>query len=153
MSQAPAFISRTVTMVALAGWLPFIAGFVLTLVPWLSPIDMVIVERAIIGYGALILSFLGGVRWGIRLQGGAGSDLIFVIGILGSGLGLATMLLPYSLAIAVLTVGFGAQGAWDVWAGWRGGVPEFYARMRSLLTWLVCLTLLATLLARGFVGN
>jgi len=151
MNAFPAYWLRLVTSIAMLGWLPFLGGLIFTVFPNLSPFDTLIFERAMIGYGALILAFLGGVRWGIRLQGGAGSDLTFVMGVLGSVLGFITLLMPYSLALAVLTVGYGAHGAWDVWSGASGGVPGFYAKMRSFMTWLVCLTLIGILLARGLL--
>lgn len=145
------FWTRIVTFAAFAGWLPFAAALIFTLIPGLLPIDQVIFERALIGYGALILSFLGGVRWGIRMQGGAGSDLTFVAGIFGSVLGFSTLLMPYTFGLAVLTLGFGAQGAWDVWSGYGGRVPAAYAQLRSMMTIIVCLTLLIILVARALV--
>jgi len=148
MSNVPVFWSRIVTLAALAGLAPFLAGLVITLFPSISPLSEVIFERAMLGYGALILSFLGGVRWGLRLQGGAGSDLTFVIGILGSVAGFFTLLMPYTFGLIVLTIGFGLQGAWDVWSG---GVPQFYSRLRSMMTWLVCILLLTILIARAFI--
>lgn len=152
MTSNSSYWLRIVNLIALIGWLPFLAALLFTIFPVLLPIDFVVFERAMIGYGALILAFLGGVRWGVRLQGGAGSDLTFIIGIIGSVLGLVTLLMPYSLAVAILTVGFGAQGAWDVWSGMRGSVPGAYAQMRSFMTLLVCFTLIATLMARGLIG-
>jgi hypothetical protein len=148
MSNVPVFWSRFVTLAALAGLAPFLAGLAITLMPTLSPFNPVIFERAMIGYGALILSFLGGVRWGLRLQGGAGSDLTFVMGILGAVGGFFTLLMPYTFALAVLTIGFALQGAWDVWSG---GVPQLYSRLRSMMTWLVCFVMLAILIARAFI--
>lgn len=148
----PIFWSRTVSLAALAGWVPFATGFVLVLFPGLSPVDPVIFERALLGYGALILSFLGGVRWGIRLQGGAGSDLTYVVGIFGSVAGFITLLLPLTIGLMILTVGFGIHGLWDVWSGIRGRVPPAYARLRLVMTWLVCATLLLILIARVLVN-
>ena len=148
MSQAPVFWSRIVTFAALMGLAPFVAGLVITLIPSLSPVSQLIFERAMIGYGALILSFLGGVRWGLRLQGGAGSDLTFIMGILGAVGGFFTLLMPYTFGLIVLTIGFALQGAWDVWSG---GVPQLYARLRSMMTWLVCFVLLAILIAKSFI--
>lgn len=148
MSHVPVFWSRIVTLVALAGLIPFLAGLILTLFPSLSPLSATIFERALIGYGALILSFLGGVRWGLRLQGGAGTDLTFIMGMFGSIAGFFTLLMPYTFGLVMLTIGFGLQGAWDVWSG---GVPEFYSRLRAMVTWLVCFILLATLIARALV--
>lgn len=152
MAGYSSFASRIVTASALAGWLPFLAGLLLTLYPQYTPLEPVVFQRALLGYGVLILGFLGGVRWGIRLQGGAGSDLTYVVGILGSMLGFFVLVMPYGFGLAVLIVGFGAQGAWDVWAGHAGGVPRGYARLRHAMTWVVCATLFATLAARGLGG-
>ncbi|HUV32327.1 MAG TPA: DUF3429 domain-containing protein [Devosiaceae bacterium] len=151
MSTAPPAFSRIITLAAIAGLAPFVAGLVLTLFPSLDILDPVVFERALLGYGALILSFLGGVRWGIRMQGGAGSDLTYLVGIGGSVLGFLTLLMPYGLGLTVLIVGFGAHGAWDVWGGFRGTVPRPYARLRSMMTWLVCAVLLAILAARALL--
>lgn len=140
--------SRIVTLAALAGLLPFVGGLVLTLFPGVSPLNEVVFERALIGYGALILAFLGGVRWGLRLQGGAGSDLTFIMGILGAVAGFFTLLMPLTFGLVVLTIGFALQGAWDVRSG---GVPESYSRLRRMMTWMVCLLLLIILIARVIV--
>lgn len=151
MSNVPVFWSRIVTISALLGLAPFAAGLILTISPGFLPFDPVVFERAMLGYGALILGFLGGVRWGIRMQGGAGSDLTFVMGILGAVVGFFTLLMPYSLGLIILTMGFAAQGAWDVWSGFRGGVPQLYAQLRNMMTWLVCLILIAIVVARALI--
>jgi hypothetical protein len=146
--HVPVFWSRIVTLAAAAGLTPFLVGLAITLNPAWAPVEMQIFERALIGFGALILSFLGGVRWGIRMQGGAGTDLTFIIGIFGSIAGFFTLLMPYTFGLIILTIGFAMQGAWDVWSG---GVPQFYAKLRAVMTWLVCIILLAILIARMLV--
>ncbi len=149
MTHAPKFLSRIVTLAAFVGLVPFIGGLIVTIFPSYLPINEVIFQRALIGYGALILSFLGGVRWGLRLQGGAGGDLTFIVGMFGSAAGFFTLLMPYSFGLLVLTIGFALQGAWDVWSS---GVPEFYARLRSKLTWLVCIILALILIAKILIA-
>ncbi len=148
MSHIPPFWSRIVTLAAIFGLLPFIFALIVTFNPSLLPVEQAIFERAVIGFGVLILSFLGGVRWGLRLQGGAGSDLTFIVGMLGSAAGFFILLMPYNFGLIILTIGFALQGAWDVWSS---GVPEFYARLRASMTWLVCLLLVAILIARIFI--
>ncbi len=149
MTNVPAFWSRIITFTALAGLLPFVAGLLLTLFPGLPLLDQMVFERALVGYGVLILAFLGGVRWGLRLQGGAGSDLTFVMGIIGSVAGFFMLLMPYTLALVILIIGFALQGAWDIWSV---GVPQLYSRLRRLMTLLVCLVLVAILVARFTVS-
>ncbi len=145
MSHVPPFWSHIVTLAAILGLLPFIIALFATFNPDILPLDINIFEKAIIGFGVIILSFLGGVRWGLRLQGGAGSDLTFIVGMLGSAIGFFILLMPYDFGLLILTIGFALQGAWDVWSS---GVPRFYARLRASMTWLVCLILVAILLAR-----
>lgn len=148
--QSGTFVSRIVTIAALLGLTPFIVALVFTIHPSLSPLPQARLEPAIIGYGALILSFLGGVRWGLRLQGGAGSDLTFIMGILGALGGFATLLMPYTIGLVVLAIGFALQGAWDVWSG---GVPAFYARLRGVMTWLVCVIIIAIIVVKLVIGG
>jgi hypothetical protein len=147
MSHIPPFWSRIVTFAALFGLLPFIYALGITIFPSLSIVEKSIFEPALIGFGVLILSFLGGVRWGIRLQGGAGSDLTFIVGMLGSGAGFFILMMPFTFGLIVLTIGFALQGAWDVFSS---GIPEFYARLRASMTWLLCLLLIAIIIARIF---
>lgn len=149
MTHAPKFLSRIVTLAAFTGLVPFIGGLIVTIFPSFLPFDEVIFQRALLGYGALILSFLGGVRWGLRLQGGAGGDLTFIVAMFGSAAGFVTLLMPFSIGLFILAVGFALQGAWDVWSS---GVPEFYARLRSKLTWLVCIILALILIAELFIA-
>ena len=152
MDNLPLFWSRTVAFAGLAGWVPFLIGLILTIFPSLSPFEPAVFERALVGYGALILSFLGGVRWGIRLQGGAGTDLTYIVGTFGSIAGFITLLLPINVGLMILIVGFAIHGMWDVASGMRGRVPQAYARLRAVLTWLVCLTLIIIFIARQLVG-
>lgn len=137
---------------ALLGLLPFLAGLFFTLFPATLPIDHIIYERALLGYGAAILSFLGGVRWGIRLSGGAGSQLTYVAGIFGSILGFITILMPVEIGLSMLIVGFLIYGIWDVWAGYAGSLPREYAHMRAAMTGLVCLVLALIILFRLLAG-
>ncbi|MGJ8527801.1 DUF3429 domain-containing protein [Maritalea sp.] len=150
MSNLPLFWSRTVAFAALAGWIPFLLGLLFTLIPAISPFESVMFERALVGYGALILSFLGGIRWGIRLQGGAGSELTYIVGTFGAIAGFVMLLMPVSVGLVLLTFGFAAHGIWDVLSGMRGRVPQSYARLRAVLTWLVCVTLILIIIARFF---
>ena len=78
--------------------------------------------------------------------------MTYIVGTFGSIAGFITLLLPINLGLIILTIGFAIHGAWDVAAGMSGRVPQAYARLRAVLTWLVCLTLLLTFVARLFVG-
>ena len=148
MSNLPIFWSRTVAFSGLAGVLPFSFGLFITIFPGFSPFEMGVFERALVGYGALILSFLGGIRWGIRLQGGAGTDMTYIVGTFGAIIGFLVLLMPVNLGLVILVLGFALHGIWDVRAGMTGRVPAAYARLRIVLTWLVCLILALIILVR-----
>ncbi len=130
----------------LVGLLPLLLGFLSVLAPSFAPFDPITVERTLIGYGALYLAFLGGVRWGLLVAGEKGDNGVYLLGATGSMLGFVALFLPFGSGLALLSVGFAGQGAWDVWSGWQKHVPEPYTRHRALVTLLVCLLLIATLL-------
>ena len=132
---------------SLMGIAPFALGLVLVIAPGLVPLEPVVVERALLGYGAMLLGWLGGVRWGLALLDRRNSDTVFALAWVGGLVGLIALLLPFGFGIALLTVGLAGQGAWDVWAGQRNTVPDQYASGRTGVTLLNCLLLLAILLA------
>ena len=118
----------------------------------LVPIEQVLLERVIVGYGALLLGFFSGARLGLILlpDGRRNLNLWPVLG--APALGLLIVLLPFTIAIALLIVGFGAQGAWDSWSGFSGRLPRTYAAMRRTMTWAVSLTLMAVLILHGLAN-
>lgn len=126
------FIAMTLVMMAGGPALPF------------SP------ERALLGYGAVILSFLGGIHWGLALrpnlaidkpQTPVASSLIF--GVVPSIVGWAALLLPTTAAIGLLCAGFALQLWLDLDAVARGHLPRWFARLRIILTAVVLLNLIA----------
>lgn len=92
------------TALTLAGALPF-ALCVAAALGWPERSGMAL--NVFIAYGALILSFLGGTRWGAGLSTGAGT-LRYVEAVLPSLIGLAALLLHFrpSIALALLSLGF-----------------------------------------------
>jgi hypothetical protein len=107
--------------------------------------------RALLGYGAVILSFLGGVRWGFALRmldDGLRAQAL-VISVVPSIVAWLTLLAPVMMGLAVmpllfLLLGLADRRLTDV------GAPAWYARLRVLLTSIVVLTLLAALVAATF---
>lgn len=129
----------------LSGALPFWAAAVVKLagLPSLG-IDPV---HAGIGYGAVILSFLGGIRWGAGLAPVDGREraIVFSASVLSSLAGFAALLLPAVPALALLIAGFFCQGLWDATSARDGRLPGWFGRLRVLLTGLVVLPLLCLL--------
>lgn len=98
-------------------------------------------------YGAVILSFLGGIHWGLEMarQATAGGPISFPrlgISVLPSLVAWAALALPGDYVLAGLCAGFIGILAYDLHAARRGTVPSWYAKLRIPLTFVVCLSLL-----------
>lgn len=115
---------------------------------WLAgiPVDHVWRGTTILllaGYGAVTLSFLGGVHFALAVTGAADDRRRDIaISILSAMLGWAALLMPPHFAFVLLAVAFAAQGAWDAFAGQAGHLPLWYARLRSLHTVAVVVAML-----------
>jgi hypothetical protein len=123
---------------ALAGFLPFAALSI-----WLIAIsndhvwrdDTIVLLKV---YCALILSFLGGARFGIALVGDLRSQrLTLAASVLPCLVAWLAVWLSEPASFALLAVAFAAQGAWDSVSSHRGDAPAWYGRMRVLLTGMV----------------
>jgi hypothetical protein len=110
-----------------------------------------IATRALIGYGAIILSFMGGAQWGatmMRRPAPAASWLGYGVSVLPALLGWVSFALPAPAALGVLPVGFALLLAYDVASARRGDTPAWYPRLRAPLTITVIGCLTAALFAR-----
>lgn len=105
--------------------------------------------RALAAYGAVILSFIGGVRWGAALRlppEQVNAEL--VLAVIPSLLGWCALLLPGpTQPLLALWLGIAVFGIMDVREGARGTWPRWYSRQRLILTVLVLLCLTAGVLA------
>jgi hypothetical protein len=123
------------TRIGFAGLVPLA---VLTI--WLAgiPVDHVwrdMTIRLLTTYSALVLTFLGGARWGVALGGSlarAGRDI--ALGVLPALLAWIVLFIPPQYGFGLLAVAFAAQGAWDTLAGQAGTLPPWFARLRMQLT-------------------
>jgi hypothetical protein len=146
LSTHPRHIPRVAAWGGALGLLPFVAGALLSLYPPVSaPIDWAFAVRA---YAALILSFLGGVRYGFavtddqpRRQTGA-----LLGALLPSLIAWAALLLPPAPGLALLLVAFALIGFADVLM-LRSGVRPWYGRLRLRLTVVVLIALAVMLQA------
>jgi hypothetical protein len=86
-------------------------------------------------YGAVILSFLGGIRWGIALTGRGGENQRdLVLGIVPPLVGWIAIMVPAPLSFVLLAVAFAAQGAWDSLTLTSGAAPNWFRRARIQMT-------------------
>ena len=137
--SASASAQRGAWMLALCGAIPFIGLTLLLFALGERHPLRELVQDALATYGALILSFLGGIRWGRALRA---TDLdralpVFALSVVPSLIGWFALLAPRPHVFAILAVAFAAQGAWDAYAG----LPAWFARLRLWLSVIVTATL------------
>jgi hypothetical protein len=120
----------------LAGLIPFAAP---AAVIWLSaddPVRKAQVGLVLIVYSAMILSFLGGVRWGaeINAQGSGGTPrgTLLSLSVLGSlaGWGLVLWAVLSALAWPVFAAAAAAHLLHLIWDADGAGLPFWYRRLR-----------------------
>lgn len=89
-------------------------------------------------YGATILAFLGAVHWGLALAAPPaerGADwLRFGLGVIPALVAWLALLLPPALGLGLLALGILVTAATETVAARRGLLPEYYLRLRWLLS-------------------
>lgn len=94
-------------------------------------------------YAAIILSFLGGIRWGIAVTtDDADAIAVFALSVVPSLWGWAAFFAPDALGFVMFAVGFGAMGLWDRALVAKGGAAQWFGLLRMVLTALVTPTML-----------
>ncbi len=129
------------------GLVPFLAG---ALAPWLLPAEgLPEADLALVGYGAVILSFLGGVHWGLAAP--AGRALQLGLSVVPSLVGWLALLVASLHAVGpglwLLAAAFAALLPGDLLAAGRGLAPGWYPRLRVPLTVIVVACLVVGALA------
>lgn len=112
-------------------------------------------EPTQIGLGAIILSFLGAVHWGLEMAeyGGKHPYRRYTIAVLAPALAWPTVLLPLDYALLTQFVGFVGMYFADTTATFYGWVPKWYATYRFILTFIVGACIIITLIGRGQIGD
>ncbi|KAI5810308.1 hypothetical protein DFH27DRAFT_476109 [Peziza echinospora] len=112
---------------------------------------MHVLEPVQVGYGAVIISFLGAIHWGLEFAGYGGrkSRRRYAIGLLAPALAWPTILMPLHLALPTQFFGFTAIYFFDAAATAAGLAPPWYSTYRFVLTSIVGASLILTLIGRG----
>lgn len=130
-----------VPLVVLSLWLAAIAGDH----PWRQATITLLAQ-----YSAVVLSFLGGSRWGLALrQKGQARTADMAMAVLPPLVAWASLSVPLPYTFAVLAAAHAAQGAWDAFAVHAGAAPHWYGRLRGILTAIAVAALVLAFLATG----
>lgn len=120
-----------------AGLIPFAASALAIVVFRQDPFLQETAGRALLAYGAVILSFLGGVHWGRALYAPTGhlQTRDFVLSVLPSVFGWSCLLLPIvSAGVLLLIFGYIWQVYVDLRAMRQNILPHWFGRLRVQLT-------------------
>lgn len=129
-SLALAIVPRLPLWLGVAGLIPFVAGLVGVVAPRLAiggPLGLLV-------YGAVILSFMGGVHWGLAITVQPPRPAQLVISVLPALLAWVAVLAGDWLGMLVEAAGFAALLAYDVSATSTGAAPAWYSALRVRLT-------------------
>lgn len=141
---------RTIPIVPLAlglgGLVPFVGLALLVVTGWAQRIGMSgdLVRAALLAYGAIIASFLGGIRWGLALrEGGRAAALDLVLSVVPSLVAWACLALPRPFDAGALGLLLLAWGAVDQDLPRRSLAPAWFGRLRVILSGVAGLAMLA----------
>lgn len=138
---------KLVWFLSLSGFIPF--GFVSLLLLATGPshplFDLLFDIFKV--WSVIILSFLGGIRWGFAIANQPFDNRSLVLSVVGSILAWFAILMPDAFAILTLLVLFCAHGAWDSLFINSGKAPPWFGAVRITLTLLVAIAHVIALLA------
>lgn len=123
----------------LAGWIPFWAPVLLALQAIQTGRSPATELALFTLYGALILSFLGGARWGRALAPDAPEHpVLWALALVPTCLGLVAIGAHWAggpiAGIALILAGLIAQLGWDRLAVRQAVLPVWYGRLRLVLS-------------------
>lgn len=119
----------TAWALALAGLIPFVGCAAMVAAggaqaeAWLG---------ALIAYAAVILSFLGGTRWGAALESGSPDPMTLILSNLPALVAWAALLpleMPNPIRLSLLSAGLALMWLWD-----RRRPPAWYPALRTVAT-------------------
>jgi len=143
-TSSPLETPRVALILGVAGLIPFV-GLAAAMLIGPDGVSERTLHMALVTYGALIASFLGGVRWGNALKAVEGQSREYIISIIPSLLAWLVLATPRPYDVMVLVGLFLALGVSDVGLVLSGGAPRWYGKLRVGLTAIATLSLLLAL--------
>ncbi|WP_417684114.1 DUF3429 domain-containing protein [Roseibium sp.] len=133
-------VPRPALVLGAAGYLPFLA---LSLhAAFATAPQGELSHEMLLGYGAVILSFLGGIHWGRAIAQDTPNWPVLTFGVIPSLIGWLGLAVPFNPGAMLLVSGFVFALAYDLLATRNRDMPEWYPRLRIPLTLAVCAALL-----------
>ncbi|MFM7461454.1 MAG: DUF3429 domain-containing protein [Burkholderiales bacterium] len=144
---------RIATILSYAGTIPFVVCAVILLFGTAMGLGSLrqFAGQAITSYAAVIVSFLGGIQWGVALatheQQPQTAKSLFLLSVVPSLLAWATLFLPNGssrMIVAIFLIGF----VWviDALLHLRQVLPTWFFHLRSIVSAVVMTSLIAALL-------
>lgn len=135
-----------------AGTIPFVAGAVGPMViPDIGIAAFLALATSV--YSALVLSFLGGIRWGMAMGPLYGSERSqgFILSVVPPAAGWMALMLPQFEGLAVLIAAYLLQAWLDIRAVGQGRAPVWFAPLRIRLTAAAVVALVVTAIVETIV--
>ncbi|KAF7592655.1 hypothetical protein BBP40_012618 [Aspergillus hancockii] len=114
-----------------------------------------LLEPIQVGYGAVILSFLGAVHWGLEWAGYGGKlgYKRYAAGVIAPAVAWPTLLFPVEYALISQFLAFTFLYYNDARAAAAGRAPHWYGMYRFVLTFIVGASIVASLIGREQIVN
>ncbi|KAH6695747.1 hypothetical protein F5X68DRAFT_244559 [Plectosphaerella plurivora] len=117
---------------------------------------LALLEPVQLGYGAVIISFLGAVHWGMeyaaRDTSATRTRFRYGMGVLAPVIAWPTLLMPIEMALTSQFAAFTLLYMADTNATTRGWTPTWYGRYRFILTAIVGVAIFVSLVGRAKIG-
>lgn len=128
----------------LAGLAPFI-GLALAVALQHGDFGGLDAATALLGYGATILSFLGGVHWGLALRHPSAEirNGLYVMAVAPPLWAWVGMMVGGATGLGLMAAGLAAHGVLDGLRAARFAAPRWYPRLRALLAVLATIATIA----------
>jgi len=110
-----------------------------------------LLEPLQVGYGAVIISFLGAIHWGLEWAnyGGQVGYPRYMIGVMAPAIAWPSVLLPVEYALISQFLAFNLLYYADSRACRNGWAPPWYGTYRFVLTFIVGAAIVVSLIGRG----
>ena len=142
-------LQQLAKLLGYAGLTPFL---VFSFASWATMPLGEIAHDLLIGYAAVILSFMGAIHWGVAMSKDSPIDTAELgLSVLPALLAWLALLIPALFAYALLIVSFAMLYLADRYVDTVGLLPAWYLPMRFVLTLVVILCMLIAVLAQLMV--